>query len=138
LLTWRKPQVSLGLTGEILVAQALHKRGYETYITHKNGDLLVYDKRGTALTVEVKTARKNSRGHYCWCLIKDWQGRRCCDHRKSDFTVLLCVLRTGNVVPFVLPARSLADRRSVAVTSNPRTYAGWLSAFRQSIDYIRL
>lgn len=130
--------VSLGLTGELLVAQALQKRGYETYITHKNGDLMVYDKRGNALTVEVKTARKNSQDRYQFCLIKDWQGRRCCDHRKADFTVLLCVLRTGNVVPFVIPARTMADRRSVAVTSNPRTYTGWLSAFRQSIEHIRL
>lgn len=131
-------QVSLGLAGEILVAQALTKRGYEAYISHKNGDLLVYNQRGDTLTVEVKTARKNSQGVYQFCLIKDWQGRRCCDHRKADFTVLLCVLRTGNVIPFVVPARTVGDRRSASVTSNPRTYAGWLSAFRQSIDHIRL
>jgi len=131
-------QVSLGLAGEILVAQALVARGYDASISHKMGDLIVYNERGDTLAVEVKTARRNKSGTYQFCMIKNWQGRVCCDHRKSDWTVFLCVLRTGNVIPFVVPSLIIGSRRGVAVTSYPLKYSGWLSGYRQSIDRIKL
>lgn len=130
---------SVGLAGEILVAQYLERSGYSVQILHDKGDLsVVYPNNGQIVGIEVKTARRNTRGAYSFTLRKNWQGRQCCDVRKADIVILLCVMKTGDCYPFVVPVGAIGERRAVAIASYPWQYKGWLSVYRQPLDKLSL
>lgn len=130
---------AVGLAGEIVVAQSLERAGYVTEIRHERGDLTVIDPHdGQVIGIEVKTARRNSRGHYAFTLRKDWQGRQCCDSRKADVVILLCVMKTGDCYPFVVPVGAMGNLRAVTICSYPWQYKGWLANYRQRLDKLML
>lgn len=131
---------ALGAAGEIAVAQALVASGYLVDNPHnaKAGDLSVFDSDGHKFKVEVKTARLNTEKRFCFTLYKRWQGRECADHRSCDFVVLLCVLKSGAAVPFVLPTSAVRFQKSIAIGQDPRGYAGKYAQYRQSLKELRL
>lgn len=126
--------VALGSAGENLVSLALQANGYTVKTAYEMGDLYVVDKEGTVYYVEVKTARKASDKKWRFTLYKKYQQ----DHRYSDFVVLVCVLKTGFAVPFVIPTSFVRDIHACAITSFPDTYQGKFAQFRQSIRTLRL
>lgn len=129
---------AVGVAGEILVARALEAQGHRVSIAHDRGDLSVFLPDGQILGIEVKSARRNKQGKYQFTLWKHWQGRQCADHHNADVVILLCVLRTGDAVPFVVPVETLGTRHTVAITSFPTDYNGWLVTYRQTIRQLHL
>jgi hypothetical protein len=126
--------VTLGSAGENLIALALQANGYTVRVGYEMGDLHVVDKDGTIYYVEVKTARRASDKKWRFTLYKKHQQ----DHRYSDFVVLLCVLKSGFAVPFVIPTSFVRDIHAAAITSFPDTYQGKFSQFRQTLAKLRL
>ncbi len=130
---------AIGAAGEITIAKALESVGWSVDNPHtaKKGDLLCYSKTGREVRIEVKTARRNVRGEYCFTLIKsDKYGSA--DHRSTDFTIFLCLTKSGIPVPFVIPTCEIRDQRSLTITSHPLDYAGKYARFRQNIRNLRL
>lgn len=123
---------AIGRFGEEWLSQRLQARGYIVSIIHAEGDLKVITPDGEILYIEVKTSRANDRGKYCFTLYKQAKsGRIKADHRTADFVALLCIMPHGAIVPFIVNADELRTKRSASITSNPRTYAGKFSQFRQ-------
>lgn len=131
-------RVAIGTAGEQLVARALERNGYQIATNHDHGDLRAFLANGDTINIEVKTARRGKRGHYNFTLQKCWQGRQCCDHRDSDLVIFLCVLKTGDAIPFVVPVGVVGNRRAASVSSYPLEYRGWLSPWRQPLEMINL
>lgn len=129
-----RARVYTGAAGEMMVTRALEARGYEVSRDRTRGDLKVITPDGEIVGVEVKTARKCSDGKWRFLLRKD--GHQ--DHRKSDVVIMLCVMRTGDVVPFVVPTSVLVDQRQAVITSLPYTYAGKLAAYRQRMHELSI
>ena len=129
---------AVGVAGEILVARTLEGKGYSVRIDHEKGGLTAISPDGEIVQIEVKTARQASDKCWHFTLYKHWQGRLCTDHHNADVVVLLCVMKSGDAIPFVVPVSDLGNRRSVTVTSYPRTYAGWLAAYRQTLRKLHL
>lgn len=125
-------KVSLGAYGEVWAARALEVAGYRVRIEHRHGDLTVITDDGEIIYVEVKTARQGKDKKWRFTLYKYWQNRLCTDHRAADFVILLCVLKSGGTVPFVIPRDRLNEQRQAVITSYPLDYAGKLSVYRQS------
>jgi hypothetical protein len=130
--------VAVGKAGELIIARALETAGYAVSITHQRGDLTVVDQHGEIFYVEVKTARKGKDGKWRFTLYKHWQGRTCTNHAFTDFVVLVCVMKTGDCVPFVIPTPELLDKRQAVITSYPMDYQGRLAQFRQSLRKLTL
>lgn len=131
-------RIAVGSAGEMMVARALEAQGYRVSIPHERGDLTAILTDGQILSIEVKTARKGKDGKYRFTLIKYWQGRTCTDHRNTDLVILVCILKTGDAVPFVIPTATIGNRRALAISSYPTDYTGWLAPFRQSLNSINL
>lgn len=126
-------RVSLGAWGENVARNLLVRSGYAVQPSPYGypGDLLVKHRlTGELIILEVKTARRCSDGKYRFTLWKDGHT----DHRKADAVILLPVLESGRVVPFVIPVSFLAVYSQVSITSHPESYSGKLARFRQSTD----
>lgn len=122
----------IGRMGEEWLAQKLQARGYLVSIVHTDGDLKVTTRDGEIFYIEVKTARPATDGNYRFTLYKQSKtGRVKADHRTADLVALLCVTRSGSIVPFIVPVTALITNTCAAITRNPRTYAGKFSQFRQ-------
>jgi hypothetical protein len=128
----------LGTAGEVWAARALEAAGYKVRLDHQRGDLTAITKDGEILYVEVKTARQGKDKKWRFTLYKYWQKRLCTDHNRADFVILLCVLKPGCCVPFVVPTDRLSAQRQAVITSHPDKYAGKLSLYRQPAKRITL
>lgn len=128
--------VVLGWVGENLIARVLEDAGYCVTITHdlRKGDLRVVTPDGECLYVEVKTARRGKDGTYRFTLVKNGHT----DHRACDLCILLCVLKSGDAVPFVVPTGAIEGRKACAIASFPTTYQGALAKYRQSLRKMRI
>lgn len=129
-----RERVYVGAAGELMVTRALEANGYEVLRDRTRGDLKVTTPDGELIGVEVKTARRNKEKRWKFLL---WKQQRQ-DHRKSDVVILLCVMRTGDVVPFVVPTTVLADQHSAVISSWPYDYAGKLAAYRQRMHELSI
>lgn len=129
---------SLGTMGEMVARNLFLKAGYAVITTRDGehrGDLVVIDqKTGERYQVEVKTSRRNRDGKWRFTLWK----KGCTDHRHSDFVVLLPVLKSGRVVPFIIPTADLEDKHHAVITSHPESYHGRLAVYRQNEWEFRL
>lgn len=126
-----KKRKAIGTMGEIAVARMLESSGYDVSLAHvgeKRGDLRAVSRStGEIWRVEVKTARRAKDGKYRFTLFK----KGCTDYRDADFVVLLPVLKSGRVVPFVIPVSKLGERSQICITSHPEDYAGMWKQYRQ-------
>lgn len=129
---------AIGVAGEVLVARTLEGMDFQVTVSHYRGDLTVVTPDGQIVYIEVKTARRAKDGVYRFTLWKRWQGRQCADHHRSDVVILLCVLKTGDAIPFVVPTPVLGNRHSVGITSFPADYRGWLVPYRQTLRTLSL
>jgi len=121
--------VAIGFAGELMLSMALQERGYECQIEHERGDLTLYLPDGRKTFIEVKNARKGTDHKWRFTLWKDGH----CDHRAADLIALLCVLRSGFIVPFLVPVEELSYQRQAVITSYPPKYKGRLSHYRQDM-----
>jgi hypothetical protein len=128
----------VGKGGELMIARALEAVGYAVSLAHTFGDLTVVDKHGEIFYVEVKTARRGRDGKWRFTLYKRWQGRVCTNHVYTDFVVLVCALKTGDCIPFVVPTSELLDKHQAVITSYPTDYKGRLAHFRQNLRKMTL
>jgi len=126
---------SVGMAGEALIALALQDCGYPVAVNHKRGDIQVWTKdiKKTAY-IEVKTARRGKDGKYRFTLLKNG----CTDHRNADIVILVCLLKTGDAIPFVVPVTVLYEQKQCVITSDPWSYAGKLSPYRQNLKTLHL
>jgi hypothetical protein len=119
--------VSVGVAGELFIAASLEAAGYLVSTIHVRGDLKVITPDGEILYVEIKTARLSTDKKYRFTLYK--KGHT--DHRHADIVILVCILKSGDVVPFVVPAAAVRDQKQAVITSYPHTYAGRFAQYRQ-------
>lgn len=124
----------IGAKGEQIVAHALQVSGYTVRTAHDIGDLTVVSPQGEILYVEVKTARRSVDKKWRFLLYKIGSQ----DHRKADLVVLLCLLKSGDAVPFVVPTAVLKAKHQACITSMPNSYRGYLSRYRQSVRRLTL
>ena len=127
----------VGVAGELLAALTLEHSGYRVEVAHtlRRGDLVVTDmKTGECWYIEVKTARRGKDGGYHFTLVKDGHT----DHRGCDLVVLMCVMKSGDFVAFVVPTASVEHRKACCITSFPTSYRGVLAQYRQRMNEIRL
>lgn len=125
---------TLGFAGEMTAARLLTEAGYRVTRSHRHeGDLKAQNPyTGELFRVEVKTAMRGRDGKWRFLLFKNSRFGMT-DYRHSDVVLLLTVIESFQVVPFVVPVAALGFRRvQLAVTSHPLRYAGWLAAFRCS------
>lgn len=124
---------AIGELGECIARLLLEKSGYmviTTRIGQKRGDLVAINRdTGEVFKIDVKTARRGKSGKWTFTLFKS---RGHTDYRLSDFVLLLPVLKSGAVVPFVVPRSALGERSTLKLASNPREYAGKWATYRQS------
>jgi hypothetical protein len=120
----------IGGIGEIWLSEALKNQGYEVtpgIQGQKRGDLLAIDPQSGEMTrIEVKTARKCKDGKWRFTLAK--KGHT--DHRHADKVALLAVLKTGDVVVFMIPVEEISRQQQAVITSHPERYNGKLAQWR--------
>lgn len=128
---------SVGLYGEQIAAELLTRCGYDVSDLkpgEKRGDLMAINRETGEITlVEVKTARRRSE-RYGFCLRKGTKT----DVRNADVLMLLVALKSGHVVPFIIPVDVIGDRKYLCMYSHPSDYNGQWARFRQSPDDICL
>lgn len=120
---------NIGTWGELTVYNKLEQAGWNVSFCHyeKRGDLrAVNPDTGELLYLEVKTARQGRDKKWRFTLVKDG----CTDYRDSDRVILLAVLKSGEVVPFIIPVSEIPARRHICISSHPACYKGWAAAYR--------
>jgi len=127
-------RVAIGTVGESVVARAFEDNGYTVTTSYVNGDLTVINKSGEMFYVEVKTSRKASNGRWMFTLFK----RGSQNHKYADFVVLLCVMKSGFSIPFVIPIEHCKGVNAITIPSYPGHYQGKYATFRQSLRRLRL
>jgi hypothetical protein len=129
---------SVGALGERVAASMLQSSGYDVMTNMYGHDLTAISRdTGESFRVEVKAARRNKRREWCFTLRKN-NGISYANHLYSDVVLLLSVLKSGRVIPFVIPVQVLRDKRAITITSHPLSYAGMYARFRQSPQHISL
>lgn len=127
-------RVAIGTAGENMVAKAFEESGYHVRTAYSNGDLHVINKSGELFYVEVKTSRKGVDGRWRFTLFK--KGSQ--THHYANFVVLLCVMKSGFSIPFVIPIEHCRDVNSITIPTYPGHYQGKYATFRQSLKKLRL
>ena len=105
---------TLGMLGELTIASALQRYGFKTYqpAERQQGDLVAAIPGVDAKRIEVKTAKRGSRGSFQFCLRREKSaGYPKTDHRDSDFLVLLCVENDFSVVGFLMPVSAVSSKK---------------------------
>lgn len=105
---------ALGAMGEFEAINALKRAGYaaEKQSVKHAGDLRVTDKNtGEIYKVEVKTARKNKRGKWQFCLEK--RGKTSTMY--SDYVILLCISLAGHATQYLIPSSLLEGKKSITI-----------------------
>jgi hypothetical protein len=131
---------TLGFAGEMTAAQLLTEAGYRVTRSRRyEGDLKAQNRQtGELFRVEVKTAMRCKDGKWRFLLFKKSRFG-VTDYRNSDVVLLLAVIESFQVVPFVVPVAALGRSRvQLVITSHPLRYAGWLAPFRQDGASLRL
>lgn len=120
----------IGALGERYVGAALEKQGWQVSYQHcnKQGDLRAWNpETGEIVRIEVKTARRNADGNWCFNLFK--KGKTSVLH--ADVVILLAVLKSGRPVPFIVPVTAIANRHYIKLSRHPEEYAGQLAQYRR-------
>lgn len=119
---------AIGTAGELTARLMFQKAGYKvSHAGQLRGDLQITNQTtGEICLIEVKTARRGKDKKWRFCLVK--HGR--CDHRHADKVLLLAVLKSGRVVPFLIPVDQLTHQRQAVICSHPETYAGKFAQYR--------
>lgn len=129
---------ALGTMGEMVARSLFLKAGYAVVTTREKeyrGDLVIIDQdTGERFKIEVKTARQAIDGRWHFTLWK--KGKT--NHLHSDYVVLLPVLKSGRVVPFVVPMERLAHQKQCVIGSHPEAYTGKLADYRRTVQEFRL
>lgn len=127
---------ALGAWGEKYATRRLRKLAtIRRAIVHYRkyaGDIKATTIAGDILRVEVKTATKGVDGNYHATLKKS--GHTDCIN--TQFVILLCVVDTSLVIPYVIPTLALGNRRAIAITGNPATYSGQWGEYRNAWELI--
>jgi len=93
--------------------------------------------------VELKVSRCNSkaaswnghrREHYYKALLRDHANHH---FLNGHFVLLLCVLPTSELCPFVIPTWAVGDRRTIEITSDPFTYNGRWAHYRGAFHLLK-
>lgn len=128
---------SLGTMGELTAACRLEKSGYcvSKPQTAKAGDLWVTDKRtGRLLKIEVKTARRGSRGEFQFCMYRQIKGGRVCtDHSYADYVILLCVETDASYRALVIPAAELTVKQVSFKEPKRSRFAQYLRSYSLTV-----
>lgn len=127
-LHWMKTATNqkLGALGEIYAKWWFVSEGWEAHhsVIPKQGDItIISKKKKLPIKVEVKTAKRDERGMYQFCLRKD--GKTDISH--SDHVLLMAIDNEGVLYRYLIPSRALGDRKKCTITSHPENYSGFLS-----------
>ena len=124
-----------GNAGEAWAYAEFERAGYQVARVRQGdqrGDLRVVDmESGEVWRIEVKSARRDKRGHWQVCLKRQIKARVCTDSAHSDYVLLLLFPKVGAPTPFLIPVAATHGARQIHIASDPRLYAGKWSAFRQ-------
>ena len=124
---------SVGLYGEQYLSNLFERQGHKVSSSHKCGDLTVINPDGEIVHVEIKTSRPNA-GRWQFNLFK----AKHTDFRHSDVVILLCIGKTGDITPFVIPTANLDPIQSITIYRSPKDYSGIYARYRQSIRSINV
>lgn len=129
---------AVGAMGEAIARNLFLKAGYAVVTTRSGehrGDLVVIDQEtGERFNIEVKTARQSVDKKWRFTLWKSGHT----DHHHSDFILLLPVLKSGRVIPFIVPVEKLAYQKQAVICSHPENYAGKLADYRRTVQEFKL
>ncbi len=133
---FKSSNTAKGATAEKAVASQLRSQGYKVKRLRLSGhDLEVTNpSTGEIVKIEVKFSSQNKDGKFRATTIK--QGAT--DHRKSDVIIFVCQPKFtgGDCVTFIIPSKVQADKTFLCVTSNPNTYSGKLSEYKERWDLV--
>lgn len=121
----QKTAQRIGKQGELYAKRKIERLGADVLYTADldvGYDLLVND----TLKIEIKTARKNKRGQYQFCLNK-------LDHanvNKADILILQCVVDLGYIVSYTLPVSELGGRNQITLPGNLEIYNGFFAEYK--------
>lgn len=127
---------TFGKAGEDAAVTLLARAGYDVSTVgrgDKRGDLRVVDQEtGEVWRVEVKAARRDSRGCWQFCLRRRTSATRSCtDVSHADFALLLAFPKIGNPVPFLIPTDVLGQMKQLVLRDHPADYGGKWAVYRQ-------
>lgn len=131
-----KPSIA-GIKAEKALVKALrYTRLFKVqHLTRKGTDIRAIRKdSGEVFNIEVKYARQGKDGKYRATTYK--VGSQ--DHSKSDYIVFLCQPphKGGTCIPFIIPVEEFGDKHHIVITSNPVTYSGRYSKYRNAWEHI--
>lgn len=130
---------SKGTRAELKVAAHLRKLGYKvSVLRHAGYDLLITDKvTGETKRIEVKFSSQNNDGKYRATTRKAGKYGHT-DHMKSDYIVFVCQppKTGGKCTSFIIPSYIQGEKTFLCVTSNPVTYNGKLSSYKERWDIL--
>lgn len=117
---------SLGTLGEWTAQRWFAQRGIRAEKAgHGRGDLILTNAH--QIRVEVKTARRDMRGQFQFCLYRKIKGGRLCtDFRKADVVLLLLVEHDATVIMLSIPACDLNIKQIVISDLNTSKYRKYL------------
>lgn len=126
---FKSTRAAKGAYAEIALAKALRANGYKVKRLHNAGHDLEVTKDDKTLRIEVKYATQGKDGKYRATCFKN-DGSQ--NHKHSDIIVMLChsQFTGGELTPFIIPVSVQGDKHHIAITSNPKTYTGFYSAYR--------
>lgn len=129
---------AVGALGELLAMRMLERRGYQVKFAParaKQGDLRVIMPSGEVLRIEVKTSRQGKNKAWQFCMNKEKKT----SIANVDLVILLCVLPSAAVIPYVIPIAALTrSAKRLSITSEPSTYNGKYSQYRQRLQALNL
>ena len=120
----------IGALGEMVARRLFENAGYEvSRAERRQGDLrIIQPQTGEVRQIEVKTSRRASDRRYHFTLWK--KGKT--DYRDADTVLLLAVLKSGDVVPFVIPVSALGERSQITISGDCWNYSGVWRKYRCS------
>lgn len=123
----------VGVYGECIVRETLMDADF-VVITPRDGEgrgdlRAIHPDTGETIVIEVKTARRGSDGRWKFQLWKN-DKHGVTSHLHSDVIVLLAALKSGDVVPFVVPVEAARRQKSISIPSHPKDYAGAWAKYR--------
>ena len=139
-MTWIPPWMTenqgKGFEGEVWVKEQLEEMGYEVQMhpdfNAKACDLIV----NGSLVVEVKKSSENTRSYttadgkkryYPW-----WQANVTKFDYEDRVVVFIAEEKNGLRHPYIMPGAIPSQRTSIALSSHPDRYTGYLAAFREN------
>lgn len=126
----KSSRAARGALAEKKTAALLRSMGYKVKrLYHGGSDLIVTNPTtGQTAKIEVKFSSKNIDGKYRATTIKN----NATDHRKSDVIIFVCQGLGGRCTEFIIPTKIQKNKTFLCVTSDPVTYNGKLSKYRNA------